>query len=67
MHLAGAPDGTYGVHLEPRGMWWCKGSLDEFEEDDDRVPYRLWNPRTPPVLLESEDVVEVQIQGCKVI
>lgn len=66
--LAGLPDGAYEVNLEPRGMWWCKGSRDEFaQEGDDRVPQRLWDPMIPPVMLESESTVEVRIEDGKII
>ncbi|PPJ57331.1 hypothetical protein CBER1_07927 [Cercospora berteroae] len=28
--LSGLSDGQYGVCLEPRGMWWCLGSCEDF-------------------------------------
>ncbi|KAF1349177.1 hypothetical protein BDV97DRAFT_200395 [Delphinella strobiligena] len=66
--LTGLQDGTYEIDLEPRGMWWCEGSREEFaQEGDDRVPHRLWDPMIPPMMLESENTVEVHIKNGKVV
>lgn len=60
----GLPDGTYGLRMEPRGMWWCLGNCEGFAvEDGERVPQRLFTSMIPPLMLECEDVVEVQVQN----
>lgn len=60
----GLPDGTYGLRMEPRGMWWCLGNCEAFAvEDGERVPQRLFTSMIPPLMLECEDVVEVQVQN----
>ncbi|CAK1366150.1 hypothetical protein CB0940_09419 [Cercospora beticola] len=62
--ISGLPDGQYGVRLEPRGMWWCLGSCEDFARSgEDRVPHELYNTTIPPVVLESEDTVTFSIQG----
>ncbi|KAM5377857.1 hypothetical protein ACJZ2D_004761 [Fusarium nematophilum] len=62
--LSGLPDGTYGLRMEPRGMWWCAGKCEDFAaEGEDRVPHHLFKTMIPPLMLESEDVVEVQVEN----
>jgi hypothetical protein len=62
--ITGLPDGTYGLRMEPRGMWWCLGNCGDFAvEDGEHVPQRLFTSMIPPLTLECEDVVEVQIHN----
>ncbi|KPM35582.1 hypothetical protein AK830_g10982 [Neonectria ditissima] len=62
--LADLPDGSYGLRMEPRGMWWCIGSCEDFKaEGEDRVPYHLYSAIIPPFMLECEDVVELQVEN----
>lgn len=61
--LSKLPDGKYGLLMEPRGMWWCPGCRENFEtEDEDRIPHHLYKTHIPPLMLETEDVVEVQVE-----
>lgn len=66
--LRGLTDGVYGLKMEPRGMWWCVGSCEDFAgEGDDRVPHELFQTLIPPLILECEDIVEVQVENGVVI
>lgn len=63
----GLPDGTYNLRMEPRGMWWCPGSREDFAaRGEDRVPRDLYQTLIPPVVLEcDENTVEVHMDnGC---
>ncbi|KAI6088199.1 hypothetical protein F4821DRAFT_234844 [Hypoxylon rubiginosum] len=65
--LNGVPDGRYRIEMEPRGVWWCVGSRAKIgDEGDDRVPRQLYNTKIPPLILETEDVVEVRIVNGKI-
>lgn len=64
--IIGVPDGVYGLRMEPRGMWWCLGNCEDFAEDG-HVPQRLFNPMIPPLMLQCEDVMEVQVQNGAII
>lgn len=64
----GLPDGVYGLRMEPRGMWWCLGNCEDFvAEDGERVPHRLFTSMIPPLMLECEDAVEVQVRNGSLI
>jgi hypothetical protein len=57
-------DGTYGLRMEPRGMWWCPGSYEVWrDEADDRVPHHLYKTLIPPLVLQCEDIVEVCVSN----
>ncbi|KAI1428866.1 hypothetical protein F5Y12DRAFT_730369 [Xylaria sp. FL1777] len=57
-------DGKYRVHMQPRGVWWAFGNCKDLEDEgDDRVPHRLYNTIIPPLLLKTDDVVELQIKN----
>lgn len=61
------PDGTHGLQMEPRGMWWCVGNLEGFGDREDRVPQDVFQSLIPPVVLECEDIVEVQVKDGVVV
>lgn len=63
--LSELPDGRYGLQMEPRGVWWCLGSCGDFTlvEDNDRVPQELYRSMIPPVVLECEGIIEVQVEN----
>lgn len=66
--LSGLADGVYGLRMEPRGVWWCVGSCEDFaNEEDDRVPHDLFQTLIPPLMLECDDIVEVQVENGVVI
>ncbi|KAI5924344.1 hypothetical protein F4810DRAFT_138839 [Camillea tinctor] len=62
--LAGLPDGKYGVRMERRGVRWCGG---EIAGGDGRVSRRLCKMLVPPLVLETDEVVELRIQGGRVV
>lgn len=58
------PDGKYGLRMEPRGMWWCPGSCNDWpSEGDGRVPQHLWKTLIPPLVLQCGDVVELRVEN----
>ncbi|KAI1354344.1 hypothetical protein F5Y01DRAFT_302670 [Xylaria sp. FL0043] len=62
--LKGLPDGTYRVRMQRRGAWWVFGDSEEIaDEGDDRVPRRLYSTLIPPLVLETDDTVELQIEN----
>ena len=62
--LSKLAEGKYGLRMEPRGMWWCKGDIEDFAAvGEDRVPHHLFETTIPPLILESKDVVEVQVEN----
>ncbi|KAI3327894.1 hypothetical protein HD806DRAFT_339161 [Xylariaceae sp. AK1471] len=66
--LGGLPDGNYRVRTVPRGVWWCFGNYEEIvDEGDDRVPQQLYETKVPPLMLETEDFVELQIEDGRVV
>ncbi|KAI0974992.1 hypothetical protein F4678DRAFT_421571 [Xylaria arbuscula] len=65
--LNGLPDGIYCVRMKPRGTWWAFGDSETIaEEGDDRVPRRLYKSTIPPLVLKTEDVVELQVKNGRV-
>ncbi|KAI0856128.1 hypothetical protein F4860DRAFT_494149 [Xylaria cubensis] len=66
--LDGLPDGKYRALMIPRGVWWCFGSRDEIsDEGSDRVAKRLYRTMIPPLVLETDDVVELQIANGRLV
>ncbi|KAI0182667.1 hypothetical protein EV127DRAFT_487870 [Xylaria flabelliformis] len=66
--LDGLPDGKYCALMEPRGVWWCFGSRDEIsDEGNDRIAKRLYQTMVPPLVLETDDVVELQIVNGRLV
>lgn len=62
--LSKLPDGKYGLRMEPRGMWWCKGDIEDFAAaGEDRVPHGSFETAIPPLVLESQDFVEIQVEN----
>lgn len=62
--LSKLPDGRFEFQMEPRGMWWCEGSVEDFAaEGEDRVPQRCWTAATPPVVLECQDLAEIHVEN----
>lgn len=62
--LSDLADGTYGLRMEPRDMWWCEGDRQDFSVDDDeRIPHDVFQMMIPPLILECGDTVEIQIKN----
>lgn len=66
--LSKLPDGKYRLRMEPQGMWWCIGSREEFAmRGEDRVPADLYQMLIPPLVLQCDDLVEVQVENGRTI
>ncbi|KAH7196515.1 uncharacterized protein B0J16DRAFT_326076 [Fusarium flagelliforme] len=62
--LSKLPDGRYGLRMEPRGMWWCKGDIEDFAAaGEERVPHDKFETAIPPLILDCRDVAEVQVEN----
>lgn len=62
--LSDLSDGIYELRMEPRGMWWCEGDRHDFSVgDDERVPHEIFQTMIPPLVLECNDTVDVQIRN----
>lgn len=57
-------DGIYDMRLREKAQWWCVGSAEEIchkeDEDEGRVRKDFFSRDIPPLVLRSEDVVEVK-------
>jgi hypothetical protein len=57
-------DGVYDIRLREKAQWWCVGSAEEIchgeDEDEGRVRKDFFSRDIPPLVLWSEDVVEVR-------
>lgn len=60
--VQGLPDGKYRIQMSPKGCRWWHGKLEREEGEDGKVPSRLWKRVTLPLMLESQDEVEVIIK-----
>lgn len=64
-------DGAYTICLREQCKWWCLGSVEEIcdREDGDggRVRKELFSRDIPPLVLKSEDIVEVRKVGGEVV
>jgi hypothetical protein len=61
--LAGLPDGRYSISLHARDTWWFQGTVeDAVDEGDKRVARRLYCSKVPPVRLQCEQAIEVQLR-----
>ena len=64
--LRSLENGRYIVRMRPKGCtWWC-GELEKEEAEGDRVPARLWKGFTVPIMLASEDELDITIKDGKV-
>lgn len=57
-------DGVYTIRLREQAKWWCVGSVEDIcdAEDGDggRVKKELFSRDIPPLVLKSEDTLEVR-------
>ncbi|KAM0232042.1 hypothetical protein ACHAPO_008076 [Fusarium lateritium] len=62
--LSKLPGGKYGLRMEARGMWWCKGDTEDFATaGEDRVPHDVFKTTIPPLMLQCGDVVVIQVEN----
>lgn len=61
--VSGLEDGSYQIKMKERGCWWCEGEV--VADSDGRVPEQLYNTMLPPLMLETEDVINLRIRDGK--
>ena len=59
-------DGQYKIRMQPRGCRWWYGEIGKKEGEDGRVPAHLCRIITSPLMLGSQDEVELCIRDGKV-
>ena len=62
----GLVDGQYKIRIQSRGCRWWHGEIGEEEGEDGMVPAHLCRITTCPLMLESQDEVELRIRDGKV-
>ena len=62
----GLVDEQYKVRLQSRGCRWWHGEIGKEEGEDGRVPAHLCRIITSPLILESQDEVELRVRDGKV-
>lgn len=62
----GLKDGQYRIRMIPKGCRWWQGEVGKEESEDGRIPVQSGEMAGPPIVLESEDEVEVCIRDGKV-
>jgi hypothetical protein len=60
-------DGQYKIRMHPTGCRWWQGKIEKEEGGNERVPVRLCKPWIVPLMLETEDEVEVRVKDGKVV
>ncbi len=63
----GLKDGQYKIRMEPRGCRWWHGEVAKEVGDDGRLPAHLCGAINPPLMLESQDEVELRLRDGKVV
>jgi hypothetical protein len=65
--VKGLENGQYKIRMQPKGCrWWWQGELEKDEGKDGRVPAHLYRGWTVPLMLESQDEVELRIKDGEV-
>lgn len=62
----GLEDGQYKIRMESRGCGWWQGEVGKEEGEDGRVSTHLCEMIIFPLMLESQDEVELRIRDGKV-
>ena len=62
----GLVDGQYEIRMQPRGCRWWQGEVGKEISEDGRLPAHLCGSIIPPLMLESQDEVELRIRDGKV-
>ncbi|KAL8754668.1 MAG: hypothetical protein Q9184_005036 [Pyrenodesmia sp. 2 TL-2023] len=62
----GLGDGQYKIQMRSKGCRWWHGEVGKQECEDGRVPVHLGRGTIPPLMLESQDEVELRIRDGKV-
>lgn len=64
--IKGLEDGRYKIRMHPKGCRWWRDVLRKEEGEGEKVPVRLWKSWTVPIMLDSEDELEITIKDGKV-
>lgn len=64
--MKGLQDGKYKIRMHPKGCRWWRGKVENEEGEDGKVPARLWKGVVVPLMLRSQDELEVTIKDGKV-
>ena len=64
--IKGLEDGRYKIRMHPKGCRWWRDVLRNEEGEGEKVPVRLWKSWTVPIMLDSEDELEITIKDGKV-
>lgn len=64
--LDGLMDGDYKIRMLSRGCRWWYGDVGKEQCEDGRVPAHLGGIHIPPLMLESQDEVELRIRDGKI-
>jgi len=62
----GLVDGQYKIQMQSRGCRWWHGEVGKEEGEGGRVPAHLGGIIVPPLMLESQDEVELRMRDGKV-
>lgn len=62
----GLVDGQYKIRMQSKGYRWWHGEVGKEKGEDGRVPAHLCGIISPPLMLESQDEVELRIRDGKV-
>lgn len=64
--VRGLGDGQYKIRMQSRGCRWWHGEVGKEVGEDGRVPAYLGGTSVPPLMLESQDEIELRIRDGKV-
>lgn len=62
----GLGDGQYKIRMQSRGCRWWHGEVGKEVDEDGRVPAYLGRILIPPLMLESQDEVELRMREGKI-
>ena len=62
----GLVDGEYKIRMQPRGCRWWHGEVGKEVGEDGRVLAHLCKTLFPPLMLDSQDEVELRVRDGKV-
>jgi hypothetical protein len=60
--MDGFKDGIYKIRLQPRGCRWWRGEIGKKEGEEGKVPAHLGGVNIPPLMIESQDEVEIFVR-----
>ena len=64
--VEGLADGQYKIRMQSRGCRWWNGEVGTEVGEDGRLPARLRGGVVPPLMLASQDEVELRVRDGKV-